>query len=137
MKRRANTFWLEHRAAIRLTVGCMIFGALYCVFTLLTGIGIPCIFREITGLHCPGCGVSRFFLHLVRFDFIGAISQNLAIAILFPLWILVVMVEFFWNPTALQRGSRFNLAMQLAVGILLIVFGILRNLPGFEFLLPH
>ncbi|MBP3412591.1 MAG: DUF2752 domain-containing protein [Oscillospiraceae bacterium] len=121
---------------VRLLAGFGIFGCLYCLFTLLTGWGIPCIFHELTGLCCPGCGISRFFLCLLRLDLLGALSQNLAVAILLPLWLTVGLIEFLWNPPALNRGSRLNRILLTGSLILLLIFGLLRNLPAFSFLLP-
>ena len=31
-------------------------GCAYAAFYRITGIGIPCLFRLITGFKCPGCG---------------------------------------------------------------------------------
>lgn len=30
--------------------------------------GIPCIFHLVTGLDCPGCGITRMFLSLLKGD---------------------------------------------------------------------
>ncbi len=49
------------------------------------GIGIPCLFRRMTGFQCPGCGNSRAVLALLRLDVVAALKHNL----LFP-------VEFFY-----------------------------------------
>lgn len=43
----------------------LIIGMLYAVFIKITGISIPCLFREITGLKCPGCGITTFFMNLL------------------------------------------------------------------------
>ena len=47
-----------------------IFGAglLYAFLILHTPFRIPCLFREVTGLQCPGCGTSRMVLALMRLD---------------------------------------------------------------------
>ena len=136
MKQRGKVFCCEHRELVRLLIGFGIFGGLYSIFTLLTGWGIPCPVHLLTGWSCPGCGISRFFLALLRLDVKGALSQNLAVAVLLPLWMGVGVVEFWWNPKALEEPSTLLRVLELASVILLAVFGVLRNLPGFEFLLP-
>ena len=136
MKQRGKIFYREHRELVRLLIGFGIFGGLYSIFTLLTGWGIPCPVHLLTGWSCPGCGISRFFLALLRLDLPGALSQNPAVAVLLPLWLGVGAVEFWWNPKALEEPSRLLHGLELASVILLAVFGVLRNLPGFEFLLP-
>jgi hypothetical protein len=136
MKQRASIFYKEHRQWVRLALGFGLFGGLYALFTTLTGIGIPCPLHLLTGLSCPGCGVSRFFLALLRGSVREAVSQNLGVAILLPLWLAVAFVEFWANPKALEEGSPLNRGLVWFSLILMVAFGILRNLPGFSFLLP-
>ena len=136
MKEKGKIFLEEHREGLKLSVYFLIFGMVYCLFTLLTGIGIPCIFHKLTGLCCPGCGISRYFLCLVRLDFVGALRQNLAVALLLPFWLFVAVVEFLFNPTWLSKDSTLPRCFTLGSVVLLVVFGILRNLPSFSFLLP-
>ena len=42
----------------------------------VTGIGIPCIFRKITGWYCPGCGITTLILCISEQDFVGAFRAN-------------------------------------------------------------
>ena len=37
---------------------------------------IPCVFNYATGLQCPGCGLTRASLAILRGDIPGAISFN-------------------------------------------------------------
>ena len=136
LKQKCNIFRQEHGDLLKLMGRFLILGSGYCVFTLITGIGIPCIFHKITGLSCPGCGISRFFLCLVQLDFSGAVSQNLAVAILLPFWLIIGLIEFFINPAWLSKGGVWVQSFTIGSCVLLILFGILRNLPRFSFLLP-
>ena len=60
-------------------------GALYAVWVLCTGIGIPCLFRTITGWQCPACGISRMLLSLLRLDFRAAYAYNPFLFVTAPL----------------------------------------------------
>jgi len=51
-------------------------GILYYLIVSFTGFAIPCVFRKITGLYCPGCGVTGMLTHIVRLDFKGAFECN-------------------------------------------------------------
>lgn len=51
-------------------------GVLYAFLILHTPFRIPCLFREVTGLQCPGCGTSRMALALMRFDITAAFAYN-------------------------------------------------------------
>ena len=49
------------------------------VFAILhnTPIYIPCFFRAITGIPCPGCGLTRAVTLFVQLDFVAAARMNL------------------------------------------------------------
>lgn len=38
--------------------------------------GITCVFLHFTGIPCPGCGMTRAFLSVIRLDFLGALRYN-------------------------------------------------------------
>ncbi len=37
---------------------------------------IPCVFRHFFGLYCPGCGMTRAALSVLRLDFLSALYYN-------------------------------------------------------------
>lgn len=47
-----------------------------------------CIWKQITGIPCPGCGLTRAVMHLLNLDFAAAIRQNLLV---FPAIALFIM----------------------------------------------
>ena len=65
MKKKAGTIW---------TV--LAVGVIYFCWLKVTGIGIPCIFRKITGWYCPGCGITTLILCISEQDFVGAFWAN-------------------------------------------------------------
>ena len=42
-------------------------------------LGITCVFLEILGLPCPGCGMTRAVLSLVEFDIVSAAKYNITV----------------------------------------------------------
>ena len=49
---------------------------------------IPCFFHKITGLYCPGCGITRMVLSLLHLDFYQAFRWNPFLFLLTPLFIV-------------------------------------------------
>jgi ABC-type sugar transport system permease subunit len=75
-------------------------------------------------------------VELAHLRIISAFRQNLAVGILLPVWGIIGVIEFWFNPPQLAPGSKLINVLTWFSLILVIIFGILRNIPGFEFLLP-
>jgi hypothetical protein len=105
-------------------------GLLYLkVWLPLTGIEIPCVFREITGLWCPGCGLTRMVLALMELDFLQAFRYNMLIFFVAPLFII-----YLWLARS-GKAKRASVLMGIMI-VMAIVFGVLRNIPSFKWLAP-
>ncbi|NLZ27424.1 MAG: DUF2752 domain-containing protein [Firmicutes bacterium] len=50
-----------------------------------------CIFKNLTGIECPGCGMTRAFSSLFHGDIIMATEHNKLVIIVFPLFCYVCM----------------------------------------------
>jgi len=107
----------------------LILGMLYYCFVKLTGIGIPCFFHLITGLKCPGCGISTMLMKLVEPDIAGAFAANrfLFITAPFLLFELIYACCLSWQK---RKQPEWNSTLLTAYAVCLVLFGIVRNLPG-------
>ena len=107
----------------------LIAGMLYAIFYGITGIGIPCIFRQITGFKCPGCGISHMFMDIFRFDFNSAFKHNPVIFSLMPLWIVAISYQtVHYIKTGDKKFNRpINGLVWISI-IALIIFAIIRNI---------
>ena len=105
----------------------LIIGILYAVFIKITGISIPCLFREITGLKCPGCGITTFFMNMFRGDVKTAISANHSLVIAITLLGTVLIFVYVKNSWDIKK--RWTLWCLYLSLFFLLSFGILRNLP--------
>lgn len=66
-------------------------GAVFAWAWFLTGIQLPpCIFHEVTGLPCLGCGGTRCARQLTQLHFWEALKFH-------PGFFLVVVTGFFWS----------------------------------------
>jgi len=46
------------------------------VYLLMARTGITCVFLHFLGIPCPGCGMTRALLCVLRLDFLGALDYN-------------------------------------------------------------
>ena len=115
----------------------LILGIIYYFFIKITHLGIPCVFNLITGLHCPGCGVSRMFISLFALDFKAAFSYNALVMIFGPIAAIFVLRHYIiYILKGNQKSDKLETVLLIIALILTITFGILRNIPAFSFLAP-
>lgn len=104
-------------------------GVFYGILIMNTGFAIPCLFRLLTGLKCPGCGVTSMCLALMRFNFHKAFISNEMLFVLLPALLFVfIKYIFVYIKTGikkLDRAQSFILNLSL---VMLILFGVIRNL---------
>lgn len=113
-------------SAVVLAVGCA-----YAIFYSLAGLGIPCPFHLITGLKCPGCGVTRMLVSLIKLDVRAAFGYNAALLIMLPvlLYLLGAGVYRFIR-FGTKRLTKAETAIEWALVGLLVVWGVVRNVIG-------
>lgn len=101
--------------------------ALYYLARLVFGFRIPCIFRLVTGLKCPGCGISTVLMETPRLHFRKAFAANQFIFVTLPFLIfeLIYLIIHYVRGT---KASRFNEYLLYGYVALLVVWGIVRNL---------
>ena len=104
-------------------------GLLYGFFVSRTGIAIPCIFHLVTGLKCPGCGVTRMCVALMHLDFKSAYGYNQMIFILSPVLFLIFLtcVVGYIRNGCWETNRMQNVVLYVCIA-LLIGFGIARNI---------
>jgi hypothetical protein len=95
-----------------------------------------CLFHKLTGLNCPGCGMTRALHALLRGDFLRALHDNalfvFTLASLASRGIWFAAKRIFHKPA----GIFFEPKYLWAFLIVALAFGVLRNLPAFSFLSP-
>jgi len=103
-----------------------------------------CILFSATGLHCPGCGLTRASTALLDGDFAQAFAYNAiwpAIFGLFALGFASALRQYVRGNPAPARSKSVWLAIWWPIGfaVLFVAFGILRNLPWepWSGLAPH
>ena len=100
----------------------------YALWVRLTGLAVPCLFRTATGRLCPGCGVTRLCLALLRWDWAEAWSANPVLLLMLPvLAVLGVRLAVRYVREGSIAASRWESALMWAMAVLLTAWGAARN----------
>ena len=95
-------------------------GVIYAGFVSVTGYGVPCIFKLVTGFDCPGCGITRMLVSLLQGDIYAAYQYNPVLFCLSP----YILFRVF---TSSRRGKILTV-MDICCVVILLVWGIIRNI---------
>jgi hypothetical protein len=125
---------------LRLLVGigaplCISLLVLFCIFFKKTP---PCIFYELTGLLCPGCGAGRCSLALLRFDLHAAFRCNPLLFLSLPFlsyYMAKLYIAFVFGRDILPFPEIKNRWFGITITVLIIAYWVLRNIPVFPFIL--
>jgi hypothetical protein len=93
-----------------------------------------CYFYAFTGFHCPGCGITRATHELLNGHFTNALFLNPFV--FFAVILIGYGVLYYVLPRlSLYRLPRLQLSKTtvFTFSIILILFGVLRNLPIYPF----
>ena len=116
---------------LQFTVGCILkilfAGILYYIFISVTGKTIPCLFRSITGLKCPGCGITTLCRNLVKLRVVDAIKCNIGLTLLFPFICHVIVRETYNFVNSKQSAKNYE---AVVIVIMLLIWGVIRNIGG-------
>lgn len=102
-------------------------GILYLVWVLITGFAIPCPFKLIFNLKCPGCGITSMMLASVRLDIRSAFLFNPFLFTTFPIIFLLIIcpeIAYVRHGTHSLGKLKFLAWLELALAV---AFGVLRN----------
>ncbi len=131
---------MKKRVAV--TAAAAIFAAAALLYLYFTGegegAGIPCIFYQITGFYCSGCGSSRALRSIIHFDFYRALRYNAIFTLAFPF----LAVYFIALAVGYVKFGKDKISGKIPMAIVWIfittalIYGILRNIPAFSFLAP-
>lgn len=107
-------------------------GLLYGIFVSYTGLAIPCLFRKVTGLLCPGCGVTGMCVALLHLNWKGAFfCHPVLFVLLLPLTAVFICSAAGYVQNGRSRFARWqNLILYVSVAAL-VIFGVVRNLVRF------
>lgn len=90
-----------------------------------------CPVKALTGLNCPGCGITRMFVALFHGNIYQAFRYNPLVFIELPILVILILLYKFNKKSRKVVNVLFIILL-----VITIVYGILRNIPMFYFLAP-
>ncbi len=141
MATEAPRFSIRERLLAAAGIFIIFCGSLYVWFFNPTTEGIfpTCPLLTLTGLACPGCGLTRGFHALFHGEFLTALGFNAMLPIYAAVFLYLLASMFL---TALRGRSlpMTKIFHPLALSgflIVMISFAVLRNLPFYPFTLLY
>lgn len=93
-----------------------------------------CLFHTVTGMYCPGCGLTRALHALVHLDLLRAIRMNAFFIFSAPIFALLIWRLLKPLPGMLEQCIKpFTNPWVWVLAV--PVFAIVRNLPWYPFYL--
>lgn len=84
------------------------------IYLLLSLLGIGCPLKFITGIPCPGCGMTRAYYSLLRLDIHQAFHYH-PLFILAPPMVLLFLFDFYIKPRLLKMSWIFILILFISI----------------------
>lgn len=92
MRRAAS----QARRAVLLAFGLVLVVSLPVSF--LEALPSACLFLNVFGFECPGCGITRAIFCLLHGQFAQALGYNRGVVVVFPT-LCCVALRYVWPPT--------------------------------------
>ena len=96
---------------------------------------IPCPWKTNFNINCAGCGATRMFKSLIKLNVYQAFRFN---PFMFCLLIIIIIYLIYMFICKVKKINYYKLRSRdwIVLLILVILFTLLRNIKGFEFLKP-
>ena len=111
-----------------LVIICLFF-IVYFIAIKVFNLYIPCIFHKITKLYCPGCGVTRMILSIMKGDFEQAFRYNQLLFVLSPVF-LIYLGDYIYSFIKKKDSliDRTPNTIWYVLIVILLIFGVIRNI---------
>ena len=92
-------------------------------------LSLKCLFFEITGVKCPGCGITRMIFSFMELKFFEGIQYNYFLGMTSFILIGIFCYLIYSYLYEIKNSKTFDVLCFVYIA-LLIVWGIVRNVVG-------
>ena len=110
-----KTLWSKYKGLVGVAAAILVF------YLFLFALGITCPIKYLTGVSCPGCGMSRASVSALLFRFDAAFAYH-------PLWILLLPTAALLLLFHFKKMRRAFRAVILVFGTLMVAVWLYRLL---------
>ena len=98
------------------------------------GVFPKCYFYHLTGLQCPGCGVSRMLSSIIKLNFTDAFDYHPVLFTSLP-FLAIIFSDILWQ--YIYHGKyqlrKWENVIMIAIIVCLVAFCIIRNVIIFRY----
>lgn len=80
-----------------------------------------CVFHKVTGLDCPGCGMTRASIAIVKFEFIESIKFNVTVMYGFICYIVFMIVQTSHKYFGTKGFSEKLVGILIYIGVAVLI----------------
>ena len=107
----------------------LVVGIIYAVWCSFSEIRIPCVFHLVTGLKCPGCGMTSAAVSISHFDFKKAYESNLLALSVVPILCFIMLIQEIRYIKTGERTTKIWEAVCFSMMLIIaILYAVLRNI---------
>ena len=110
MRQKITYLWSKYKSEICAVIGILL------LYLFFFAVGITCPIKFLTGVSCPGCGMSRACMHAAKLDLSSAFAYH-------PMWITIpfvvtFLVLFKWK----KKKTAFNITLYTFAALMIGVY---------------
>lgn len=100
---------------------------------LFSNIKLTCISKQLLGIACPACGLTRAFKSIMKLEFIKALNYNILCPLILVFLIflnLYLIIDIITNKKKTNEYLTKIGKYYIIIIILLIITGVINNIRG-------